>query len=60
MGNVSTHLVLEGTADRVAEAARVCLETGGQNLLLSTSCDVPPDAPKENVQAIVQASRQAT
>jgi uroporphyrinogen decarboxylase len=60
MGNVSTHLVLEGTADKVAAAARVCLETGGPNLLLSTSCDVPPDAPKENVQAIVQAGRQAT
>jgi uroporphyrinogen decarboxylase len=59
MGNVSTHLMLEGSADKVAAAARVCLETGGPNLLLSTSCDVPPDTPKENVQAVVAAGRAA-
>jgi len=58
MGNVSTRLMLEGTADQVAAAARECLGRGGQNLVLSTSCDVPTEAPKENVQAIVAAARE--
>lgn len=58
MGNVSTHLLLQGSADEIAAAARLCLATGGPNLLLSTSCDVPPDTPKENVQAVVAAGRE--
>jgi len=58
MGNVSTRLMLEGTADQVVAAARECLERGGRNLVLSTSCDVPTDAPKENVQALVAAGRE--
>lgn len=58
MGNVSTRLMLEGTADKVAAAAKDCLERGGPHLILSTSCDVPTDAPKENVQALVAAARQ--
>jgi uroporphyrinogen decarboxylase len=58
MGNVSTKLMLEGTTDQVAAAARECLERGGQNLVLSTSCDVPTDTPKENVQALVAAARE--
>jgi uroporphyrinogen decarboxylase len=57
MGNVSTRLMLEGTTDQVAAAARECLGRGGQNLVLSTSCDVPTEAPKENVQALVAAAR---
>lgn len=58
MGNVSTKLVLEGTAEQVAAAAKECLERGGQNLILSTSCDVPAETPKENVQAVVAAARE--
>jgi len=57
MGNVSTRLMLEGKAEQIAAAARECLERGGQNLILSTSCDVPTDAPKENVQSLVAAAR---
>lgn len=58
MGNVSTNLLLEGTPEQVAAAAKECLERGGQSLILSSSCDVPADAPKENVQALVKASRE--
>jgi len=58
MGNVSTRLMLEGTADQVARASRECLERGGKSLLLSTSCDVPTGAPKENVRAVVTAARE--
>ncbi len=58
MGNVSTRLLLEGRPEQVATAARECLDRGGQSLVLSTSCDVPTETPKENVQALVAAARQ--
>jgi uroporphyrinogen decarboxylase len=58
MGNVSTNLLLEGTPEQVAAAAKECLQRGGQSLILSSSCDVPTDAPKENVQAMVAAGRE--
>jgi uroporphyrinogen decarboxylase len=58
MGNVSTSLLLEGKPEQVAAAARTCLERGGRGLILSSSCDVPTDAPKENVQAMVKAGRE--
>jgi uroporphyrinogen decarboxylase len=58
MGNVSTKLLLEGAPEQVSAAARTCLERGGRSLILSSSCDVPTDAPKENIQALVQAGRE--
>ncbi len=58
MGNVSTNLLLEGKPEQVTAAAKECLERGGQGLILSSSCDVPTDAPKENVQALVKAGRE--
>jgi uroporphyrinogen decarboxylase len=57
MGNVSTKLLLEGTPEQVSAASKTCLERGGRSLILSSSCDVPTDAPKENVQAMVAAGR---
>jgi len=57
MGNVSTKLLLEGTPEQVSTAAKECRERGGQRIILSSSCDVPTDAPKENVQALVAAAR---
>jgi len=58
MGNVSTKLMLEGTPEQIAAAAKECLERGGQALILSTSCDVPTETPKENVQALVATARE--
>jgi len=58
MGNVSTRLMLEAKPEQVADAAKTCLVRGGPSLILSTSCDVPADAPKENVQALVRAGRE--
>ena len=57
MGNVSTNLLLEGKPEQVAAAVKECLVRGGQRLILSSSCDVPADAPKENVLALVKAGR---
>jgi uroporphyrinogen decarboxylase len=58
MGSIPTTLVLEGPADKVAAAARENLEAGGPNIILSTGCDVPRDAPPENVRAIVEVARE--
>jgi len=58
MGNVSTGLLLAGKPGQVTAAAKECLARGGQRLILSSSCDVPVDAPKENVQALVAAARE--
>jgi uroporphyrinogen-III decarboxylase len=58
MGNVSTRLLLEGRPEQVAAAATVCLSRGGPMLVLSSSCDVPANAPKENVKALVEAGRK--
>jgi uroporphyrinogen decarboxylase len=58
MGNVSTGLLLEGKPEQVAAAATECLARGGPGLVLSSSCDVPADAPKENVKAMVEAGRK--
>jgi uroporphyrinogen decarboxylase len=58
MGNVSTALLLDGTPEQVEAASRECLSKAGPQLLLSSSCDVPADAPRENVQALVKAGRE--
>jgi len=58
MGNVSTRLLLEGKPEQVSAAATECLARGGPSLILSSSCDVPAEAPKENVKALVEAGRK--
>ncbi len=60
MGSIPTTLVLEGTPRELAESARESLRKGGPNTFLSTGCDVPRDAPVENVKAIVGAARDWT
>jgi len=58
MGNVSTSLLAQGSSAEVRQAARHCLAAAGPALILSSGCDVPRDAPKENVAAIVDAIRE--
>jgi uroporphyrinogen decarboxylase len=59
MGNVPTDLILQGPAEKVLEAARTCLKDAGPRFILSSACDIPRDAPAENVKAIVEAAREA-
>jgi uroporphyrinogen decarboxylase len=59
MGNVPTHLIASGTPEQVSASARECLEQAGPRLILSSSCDIPRDAPTANVRAIVRAFRNA-
>jgi uroporphyrinogen decarboxylase len=58
MGNVPTQLIHQGSADEVKHAAQKCLADAGPRMILSSACDVPRDAPKENVRAIVEQGRE--
>jgi MtaA/CmuA family methyltransferase len=44
-------ILLQGTPQSVADAARRCLETGGERFILMPGCEVPPGTPEENLRA---------
>lgn len=44
-------VLLQGSAEDVAEAARQCLKAGGERFILMPGCEVPPDTPEENIRA---------
>jgi len=44
-------VLLQGSAEDVAEAARQCLKGGGERFILMPGCEVPPDTPEENIRA---------
>ncbi|TFG07084.1 hypothetical protein EU522_01060 [Candidatus Thorarchaeota archaeon] len=58
MGNVSTTLLVEGTEEEVAQSAASCIDAAGAGggFILSTSCDIPVEVPKENLDALVGVS----
>jgi uroporphyrinogen-III decarboxylase len=44
-------VLLQGTPQDVAEAARKNIETGGQRFILQPGCEVPPGTPEANIRA---------
>ncbi len=57
-GNLDpAQVLLQGTPDRIRAAASALLAECGhhRNFLLSTGCDVPPDVPLENIEAMFAA-----
>jgi MtaA/CmuA family methyltransferase len=46
-----TAVLLQGTAQQVAEAARKCIRLGGKRFILMPGCEVPPATPEENIRA---------
>jgi uroporphyrinogen decarboxylase len=62
MGNMQpTGSVRFGTPDRVREDALQCLwqgESCGGSVMLSLGCDLPVDAPPENVHALLDVARE--
>jgi len=44
-------VLLEGSPEEVAEAARQCLKTGGDRFILMPGCEVPPATPEQNIRA---------
>jgi len=58
-GNVApVEVMLQGTPADVTTAARRCLDTAAESggYILMPGCDLPPDVPLENVQALMQAA----
>jgi len=46
-----TTVLLQGTPEAVAEAARACIAAGGQRFILQPGCEVPPGTPEANIRA---------
>ena len=44
-------ILLQGSAEDVAEAAKQCLKTGGDKFILMPGCEVPPGTPEQNIRA---------
>ncbi|MFX0168439.1 MAG: uroporphyrinogen decarboxylase family protein [Candidatus Hodarchaeota archaeon] len=61
MGNLNpTNLLLSGTPEQVEQAAKISIETfrGDGRYILSSGCEVPPQAPLENIRAMVRAAEK--
>jgi len=46
-----TAVLLQGTPEQIATAAKECIAKGGEKFILMPGCEVPPGTPKENLQA---------
>jgi len=46
-----TAVLLQGTPQEVAEAARQCIADGGRRFILQPGCEVPPGTPEQNIRA---------
>ncbi len=44
-------VLLQGTPETVAAAARECLRKGGERFILMPGCEVPPETPEANIRA---------
>ncbi|MFX1491740.1 MAG: uroporphyrinogen decarboxylase family protein [Promethearchaeota archaeon] len=61
MGNLNpAELLLTGTPKDVEEASRSCIEAIGADgrYILSSGCEIPPQAPLENIRAMVTATKK--
>lgn len=59
-GNLDpVEVLLYGSPDLVAQKTKEALEAAasGGHFILGSGCDVPPDTPPENIQAMVQTAR---
>ena len=44
-------VLLQGSPEDVAKAAKQCIERGGEKFILMPGCEVPPGTPEENIRA---------
>ncbi|MHA2314834.1 MAG: MtaA/CmuA family methyltransferase [Candidatus Hermodarchaeia archaeon] len=61
MGNLDpTELLLSGTPKQVEVAAKACIEAVGTKgrYILSSGCEIPPQAPLDNIRAMVTAAQK--
>ncbi|MCL2660353.1 MAG: uroporphyrinogen decarboxylase family protein [Acidobacteriaceae bacterium] len=60
-GNISTVAdMFEGTPEQVYQAASKCHEVCGKYFIVSCGCEVPRDAPPENLRALVRYATEHT
>jgi MtaA/CmuA family methyltransferase len=52
-------VLLNGTPESVAWAARECLRQGGSRFILMPGCEVPPETPEANIRAFCPAALYA-
>jgi len=58
MAGLDPNLLATGSPEEIADQARDAQrQTGGRGLLLAPACVIPPEAPDENLQAVVQTAR---
>jgi uroporphyrinogen decarboxylase len=60
IGNVDTTLMLTGTVEEVTTATKQCIQAAGPSgagFIASTGCDLPIDAPFDNVRALVDTAK---
>ena len=56
MGNIDTRLLLTGSEGDVVRAVRRCVgEMGSKLYIVSAGCEVPPQTPPENLNALIRA-----
>jgi uroporphyrinogen decarboxylase len=59
MAGVDCNMLATGTPEEITRQVRNARQqTGGQGLILAPACVVPPEAPDENLQALVEAARE--
>jgi uroporphyrinogen decarboxylase len=61
-GNISNSILLMGTPDEVETEVHRCLEAGMRHpggFILMPSCELPPDTPLENIDAVGRAILEA-
>jgi uroporphyrinogen decarboxylase len=57
MGGIDVETLVHGAPEEVLEQGRVAVSSmDGGGLLLAPGCSVPPDAPEENLRAVVRSS----
>lgn len=57
-GNLSTvDMMLNGTEDEIYKNAKMLCENAETGFILAPGCDLPPDTPIENIQAMVKAAK---
>ncbi len=60
IGNVDTTLMLTGTVDEIVTATKKCIQAAGPSgagFIASTGCDLPIEAPFDNVRALVDTAK---
>ena len=59
-GNIEGQIFIESTKDQIAQAVKDCIETASKEnaYVLSTGCQIPLNAPLENVQHFLEAAQR--